>query len=87
MTHPRFCFSHAARYSERSSDSGQDAAGSQVCPFQRISVKLHADKGGCLITYYLFHTLYIERGETFLSCKDTLFPLISRIKTLKMCYT
>ena len=55
----RFGLSHTARYSERSSDSGQDAAGSQVCPFQRISGKLHADKGGCLITYYLFHTLYI----------------------------
>ena len=58
---PRFVLSHAARYSERSSDSGQDAAGSQVCPFQRISGKLHADKGGCLITYYLFHTLYIYK--------------------------
>ena len=59
---PSFLFlSHAARYSERSSDSGQDAAGSQVCPFQRISGKLHADKGGCLITYYLFHTLYIYK--------------------------
>ena len=25
------------------------------------------------MTGYLFHTLYIYIGETFLSCKDTLF--------------
>nr|DAZ25392.1 MAG TPA: hypothetical protein [Caudoviricetes sp.]DAZ25445.1 MAG TPA: hypothetical protein [Caudoviricetes sp.] len=27
-----------------------------------------------LAGYYLFHTLYILIGETFLFCKDTLFP-------------